>query len=194
MVKVLDFGLANLADASNHSDAGGHAQLSLSPTITSPAPMTGAGVILGTAAYMAPEQAKGRSVDRRADVWAFGAVLFEMLTGRRCFQGDEVSDTLAAILRAAPDWTALPRELKSKPLPGLQPNLSDGGSISSTVRRSRSLGESSHRTGRSSTRDRPTDTTATMQVMELASIPASSDGDPLRAASRGTTGRPRPAG
>ena len=79
-----------------------------SPTITSPAMMTGVGIILGTAAYMSPEQAKGRTVDRRSDVWAFGAVLYEMLTARRAFEGDDVSDTLARILMKEPDWTALP--------------------------------------------------------------------------------------
>ena len=104
-VKVLDFGLAKIADSvassSNH-------QLSLSPTITSPAQLTGHGVVLGTAAYMSPEQAKGRAVDKRADIWAFGAVLYEMLTGRRCFAGEDVSETMAAILRATPDWSALP--------------------------------------------------------------------------------------
>jgi serine/threonine protein kinase len=79
-----------------------------SPTITSPAMMTGVGVILGTAAYMSPEQAKGRSADKRSDLWAFGCVLYEMLTGKRPFDGEDVSDTLAAVLRAEPDWTALP--------------------------------------------------------------------------------------
>ena len=104
-VKVLDFGLAKLNDsyASNASKA-----LSLSPTITSPAMVTGIGVILGTAAYMAPEQAKGRSVDRRADIWAFGAVLFEMLTGRRAFDGEDVTDLIVAVMSREPDWTALP--------------------------------------------------------------------------------------
>ena len=104
-VKVLDFGLAKTMEPA------GTVLLnqSLSPTITTPA-MTQAGMILGTAAYMAPEQAKGRGVDKRADVWAFGAVLYEMLTARRCFQGDDVSDTFAAILRAEPDWSALPPE------------------------------------------------------------------------------------
>ena len=81
-----------------------------SPTITSPA-MTMAGVILGTAAYMSPEQAKGRPADRRSDVWAFGAVLFEMLTGRRAFEGDDISDTLASVLKQEPDWTQLPTDL-----------------------------------------------------------------------------------
>ena len=69
---------------------------------------TGAGVILGTAAYMSPEQARGKAVDKRADVWAFGCVLYEMLTGKRAFEGEEVSDTLAAILRGDPNWDALP--------------------------------------------------------------------------------------
>ena len=68
------------------------------------------GVILGTAAYMAPEQAKGRPADKRSDVWAFGCVLYEMLTGARAFAGDDVSDTLAAVLRAEPDWRTLPPE------------------------------------------------------------------------------------
>ena len=70
--------------------------------------MTGAGMILGTAAYMSPEQARGKSVDKRADIWAFGCVLYEMLSGKRAFEGDDVSDTLAAILRAEPDWAGLP--------------------------------------------------------------------------------------
>ncbi len=107
-VKVLDFGLAKLTDAG--AGKTGEAHLSVSPTITNPAQMTGLGVILGTAAYMSPEQAKGRAVDKRADVWAFGAVFYEMLTGRRVFEGDDVSDTFAAILRGAPDWSALPPE------------------------------------------------------------------------------------
>jgi hypothetical protein len=108
-VKVLDFGLAKLAEASAGPRA---SDFSLSPTITSPA-MTGVGVLLGTAAYMAPEQARGKSVDKRSDVWAFGCVLYEMLTGRRAFEGDEVSDVLASILAREPDWTLLPRELSS---------------------------------------------------------------------------------
>ncbi|HEX8031090.1 MAG TPA: protein kinase, partial [Vicinamibacterales bacterium] len=83
------------------------AALSNSPTITSPA-MTMRGVILGTAAYMAPEQAKGRVIDKRADIWAFGCVVYEMLTGRRAFAGDDVSDTLASILKSDPDWNGVP--------------------------------------------------------------------------------------
>ena len=70
--------------------------------------MTGVGMILGTAAYMSPEQAQGTAVDKRSDIWAFGCVLYEMLTGRRAFEGEDVSDTLAAVLRADPDWGALP--------------------------------------------------------------------------------------
>jgi len=102
-VKVLDFGLAKAVDGSGVFVRSGVSQ---SPTITTPA-MTQAGVILGTAAYMSPEQARGKMVDRRADVWAFGCVLFEMLAGRRVFQNDEVSDTLALVLTKEPDWSAL---------------------------------------------------------------------------------------
>src|SRR5262245_53102831 len=98
VVKVLDFGLAKLVEAG----AGGSSRQdrmptdSLSPTITAPA-MTQTGLILGTAAYMSPEQARGRAVDRRADVWAFGCVLYEMLTGAKAFGGDDVTDTIAAV-------------------------------------------------------------------------------------------------
>jgi serine/threonine protein kinase len=105
VVKVLDFGLAKLADPMAAS--GSHSSHTISPTLTSPA-MTGVGTILGTAAYMAPEQAKGRAADKRSDVWAFGCVLFEMLTGRRAFEGDDVTDTLASILKGQPNFAALP--------------------------------------------------------------------------------------
>jgi len=107
-VKLLDFGLAKAIEGSG--GPGGKIALTNSPTITSPAMMTGVGVILGTAAYMSPEQAKGRVVDKRSDVWAFGAVVYEMLTGRRAFEGDDVSDTLARILMKEPDWTTLPAD------------------------------------------------------------------------------------
>jgi serine/threonine-protein kinase len=105
-VKVLDFGLAKLADTA--TGGGGASGLSLSPTITSPALMTGIGTLLGTAAYMSPEQAKGRPADRRSDVWAFGCVLFELLAGKRAFEGDDVTETIAAVVRGEPDWAALP--------------------------------------------------------------------------------------
>jgi serine/threonine-protein kinase len=82
----------------------------MSPTLTTPA-MTQLGVILGTAAYMSPEQAKGREADERSDVWAFGCVLFEMLTGARAFDGDDVSDTLASVLKSEPEWGRLPADL-----------------------------------------------------------------------------------
>jgi Tol biopolymer transport system component len=108
-VKVLDFGLAKL-EPGGAGRAGGSTDLS--PTITSPA-MTAAGIILGTAAYMSPEQAKGRPVDKRADIWAFGCVLYEMLTGRRVFAGDDISETLATILKSEPDWAALPPDTPS---------------------------------------------------------------------------------
>ena len=104
-VKVLDFGLAKAGDSS--AVGRDFSRADLSPTITSPA-MTLGGVILGTAAYMSPEQAKGKPIDKRSDVWAFGCVLYEMLTGKRAFEGEDVSDTLAAILRGEPDWTAVP--------------------------------------------------------------------------------------
>ena len=106
-VKVLDFGLAKAMDAGSTLTASSGA-ISMSPTLTSPAMMTGIGVILGTAAYMSPEQARGATVDRRADLWAFGVILFEMLTGRRLFDGTTVTDTLAAVLKSEPDWSALP--------------------------------------------------------------------------------------
>jgi len=111
-VKVLDFGLAKLTEPrSEIRDSGSVAvaALTMSPTITSPM-ITGVGVLLGTAAYMAPEQAKGRPADKRSDIWAFGCVLYEMLTGRRAFEGEDVADTLAAVLRAEPDWSALPAD------------------------------------------------------------------------------------
>jgi Tol biopolymer transport system component len=103
-VKVLDFGLAKISDVSDTSQ-----RFSRSPTLS--ALNTVSGVMLGTAAYMSPEQVRGRGVDRRADVWAFGCVVFEMLAGRKAFaQGETVSDTLAGILAREPDWTALPSD------------------------------------------------------------------------------------
>ncbi len=108
-VKVLDFGLAKLAEsAGSGQQAAGSAPLSMSPTITSPAMMTGIGVLLGTAAYMSPEQAKGRAADKRSDIWAFGCVLYEMITSKRPFGGEDVTETLAAILMRDADWSALP--------------------------------------------------------------------------------------
>ena len=107
VVKVLDFGLAKL-NAPNASNGPNDPNASQAPTITSPALLTGAGVILGTAAYMSPEQAKGRDADRRSDIWAFGCVVYEMLTGRRAFPGDDLSETLAAVIKSEPDWAALP--------------------------------------------------------------------------------------
>ena len=106
-VKVLDFGLAKALSRTD-GNTSSRPDVTASPTLLSPATMTSAGVILGTAAYMAPEQARGKAVDRRADIWAFGCVLYEMLTGRRTFEGEEVTDTLAGILRGEPDWGALP--------------------------------------------------------------------------------------
>jgi eukaryotic-like serine/threonine-protein kinase len=102
IVKVLDFGLAKAVDPIGIE----RANISHSPTFTLAA--TQVGVILGTAAYMSPEQARGKTADRRADVWAFGCVLYEMLSGRRAFEGEVVSETLAGVLRGEPDWAALP--------------------------------------------------------------------------------------
>ena len=104
-VKVLDFGLAK-ALGPDLSDT----EAANSPTMTMTAAATKMGVIMGTAAYMSPEQAKGRQVDKRADIWAFGVVLFEMLTGRQAFGGTDISETLAAVLRQEMDWAELPSE------------------------------------------------------------------------------------
>jgi Tol biopolymer transport system component len=101
-VKVLDFGLAKAMD----SRTSGPQDSNNSPTLT--ARSTQMGMILGTAAYMSPEQARGKAVDKRADIWSFGVVLFEMLTGKRVFNGNDVSDVLAAVLRQDIDWSALP--------------------------------------------------------------------------------------
>jgi serine/threonine-protein kinase len=104
-IKVLDFGLAKMAESSASASGDG----ANSPTLTiSP---TRVGTILGTAAYMAPEQARAAAVDKRADIWAFGVVLYEMLTGRLMFTGESVSDVVAAVLRAEPDWNALPTDI-----------------------------------------------------------------------------------
>jgi len=108
-VKVLDFGLAKLAESTALANAN-RAAISMSPTITSPALVSEAGVLLGTAAYMSPEQARGTEADKRSDIWAFGCVLYEMLSGKRAFEGETVSDTIAAVLRAEPNWNALPTE------------------------------------------------------------------------------------
>ena len=119
--KILDFGLARAW----FGDATDETNLEFSPTIT--AAMTQVGTILGTAAYMSPEQARGRHVDQRADIWAFGAVLCEMLTGQRVFAGETTSDTMASVLRAKLPW---PRSLlpelplrKNQALPGLRTKL-----------------------------------------------------------------------
>jgi serine/threonine-protein kinase len=112
VVKVLDFGLAKALEPAS----GVSVNATASPTITSPAMMTGVGVLLGTAAYMSPEQARGRTVNKRCDIWAFGCVLYEMLTGQRAFAGEDVTDTLAAVVRAEPAWDLLPADVP----PGVQ--------------------------------------------------------------------------
>jgi serine/threonine-protein kinase len=107
-VKVLDFGLGKSLEA-ERSSGGSSAPSANSPTMTTAA--TQAGIILGTAGYMSPEQAKGRPTDRRSDVWAFGCVLYEMLTGAKAFEGEDIAETLAAIVRGEPDWARLPSDL-----------------------------------------------------------------------------------
>ena len=106
VVKVLDFGLAKALEPTGAMSP----EMSQAPTITTPA-MTQARMILGTAAYMSPEQAKGKTVDKRSDVWAFGAVLYEMLTGQRAFGGEDISETLADVMRVEPAWQTLPERL-----------------------------------------------------------------------------------
>ena len=110
-VKVLDFGLAKASGASAASGASGAGDALNSPTITSPAALTMGGIILGTAAYMAPEQAKGKPVDKRADIWAFGCVLYEMVTAHRPFVGEDITDTIAAVVSKDPDWSRIPAPL-----------------------------------------------------------------------------------
>ena len=104
VVKVLDFGLARALEVESSAAA-----VSQSPTVPGPV-VTADGIIVGTPAYMAPEQARGKPSDRRTDLWAFGCVLYEMLTGRRAFAGDDTSETLAAVLKDDPDWRALTNE------------------------------------------------------------------------------------
>src|SRR5262249_20673103 len=103
-IKVLDFGLAKAIDPTASSAAAATVSTTMSLHATQ------AGIILGTAAYMSPEQARGKAADRRADIWAFGCVLYEMLTGRRPFDGDDVPHVLARVLEREPDWEALPAD------------------------------------------------------------------------------------
>jgi serine/threonine-protein kinase len=112
-VKVLDFGLAKALEGDRPMEGTG--LMTQSPTITGH--LTAANVILGTAAYMSPEQARGKNADKRADIWAWGVILFEMLTGKRLFAGETISDTLASVLKTDPEWSALP---ESTPAPILR--------------------------------------------------------------------------
>jgi Tol biopolymer transport system component len=105
-VKVLDFGLAKAFEGDTPTE-----DVSNSPTVTRAATMQG--LILGTAAYMSPEQARGKAVDKRTDIWAFGCVLYELLTGKQAFQGDDVTEILASVVKSEPDWPALPAQIPS---------------------------------------------------------------------------------
>ena len=105
VVKVLDFGLAKLTATRRAR--------SRRPARRSAAAVTGDGMIVGTAAYMSPEQARGLAVDKRTDIWAFGCVLYEMLTGRKAFASDTILDTLTAVVEKDPDWTASPRRRRA---------------------------------------------------------------------------------
>jgi serine/threonine protein kinase len=105
-VKVLDFGLAKLAESIAPVERAPISS-SQSPTLASPLTAAGIGVILGTAAYMSPEQARGRAVDKRTDVWAFGALLYEMLTGKRAFAGEDLAEIIASVVKTTPEWSAL---------------------------------------------------------------------------------------
>jgi Tol biopolymer transport system component len=108
-VKVLDFGLAKALDTGSGLGAPGSVNATNSPTLSIHA--TQAGIILGTAAYMSPEQARGRPTDKRSDVWSFGCVLFEMLSGKRAFDGEDATEIIAAVVKMPPDWTALPADV-----------------------------------------------------------------------------------
>ena len=117
-VKVLDFGLAKALDTAPEGDP------SQSPTLTAAA--TQMGVIMGTAAYMSPEQARGKPVDKRADIWAFGVVLLEMLSGRKVFVGDDVSDTIVSVLRDNPHWSTVPDDVPPGARQALRRGLRSG--------------------------------------------------------------------
>ena len=116
-VKVLDFGLAKAFAAESATEA----DFSRSPTVTLEA--THAGVILGTAGYMSPEQASGKRVDTRSDLWSLGVVLFEMLTGQRLFTGETVAEVLASVLKTAPNWDALPAQTPTPYVDGHERHL-----------------------------------------------------------------------
>ena len=150
-VKILDFGLARAVEET------GQADLTQSPTIT--AAMTGQGVVLGTAAYMSPEQARGLEADRRADVWAFGVILFEMLTGNRLFHGDTVSDTIAAVLTRDPEWEDLPEDL-----PGPTRYLLRRALVRDRDRRLRDVGEAEALLT-------DPDTTSSFQILSASDLP-----------------------
>ena len=143
-VKVLDFGLAKALEGDSRLRRA-NSQVSHSPTMSRHA--TEAGMILGTAAYMSPEQARGKTVDKRADIWSFGVVLFEMLTGTRLFAGETVSDTLAAVLREEVPWARLPRDTPPRGASGPEALPDPRPEGSSARRRRRPTGAVGNRRG-----------------------------------------------
>ena len=137
-VKVLDFGLAKVFEAQT-----ANASLSNSPTMSLAA--TQQGMILGTAAYMSPEQAKGREVDRRTDILAFGAVLYEMLTGRQAFGGEDVADILSRVLQREPDWALLPANVPPRIRPARENSALPGGILQRKTAPTDTIGFMRHR-------------------------------------------------
>jgi serine/threonine protein kinase len=147
VVKVLDFGLAKAMDSGLGTGGRRLEHASMAPTITTPALMTGVGMILGTAAYMSPEQARGKAVDKRADIWAFGAVLFEMLTGKRAFEAEDVSMTPSMVLQRETDFAVLPSTVAARVTQALRvcrhrPRESGGEAATATTL---APGEAAHR-------------------------------------------------
>ena len=146
-VKVLDFGLAKALDPGSRLEQSAGLNALHSPTMT-PSVTTAIGTIIGTAAYMAPEQARGKAVDRRADIWAFGVVLYEMLTGARGFPGDDLSEVLATVLKTEPNWHALPARDAAGGPPAAAPLPREGSAQASELHRRRAAGAGRERTAR----------------------------------------------
>ena len=176
-VKVLDFGLAKAFE----SEPGAvDARASLSPTLTSAG--TRAGVLLGTAAYMSPEQARGQAVDKRADIWAFGALLYELLTGRQAFPGETISDSLAGVLKLEPDYALLPAETPESIRRLLHRSLEKR-----PKQRLRDIGEARIRVEEALGRAEPAPSISGASITSMPSIPAAA-GEPAPAAAPAARG------